>query len=614
MIDVTIKGSNIVVVLDRNHRHYNKARIITRSLLTAQEFDDDRFYISYDDLGFLRNKLDMSGLVHDRTISEEALKYIDQVYSTQVRNEDIKKGIHNEHVRKLIDGKLKKTIYEDQLSAISYVVNNERSGVFDVMGYGKTVECLAATVALGPAVFKTLVICPLTVIMGFKREIPKHTYLKFVAVPPGRKEASKFIKDNVNGDWNIMLVHPENLIIASDKKSSYMGETTKLLKSMTWDQIVIDEFHMYKNWDAKRTRCVVSIINESKNRNGKNPRVVLMTGTPVSESPTSAYVVLKILNGDMMPHITKFEDYFCVKQDITYGSNKKNYDKPDNSKTYKKLVGYKNLNELKSMIERVSIRRTKDDVVGFPKQTFIIRDVILNSKQLNLYKALCGEIVRELPNDSLINIHNFLKNNTKALKLRQLMNHPELINEEGDSAKYKELDYVFEELLSDPEQKVLVWTEWRKAVDLLYDRYNKTYGAAKLYGGVNNEELDLMRDRFENDDKLRVIISIPAKGGTGLDFLARARTAIYIDRPRSYILYNQSLDRICRRTALDGNLSELDKIRSKPATLMFLDVVNSLDEMIREELWNKLNFVDSVTIKDEKLIQLGKQDLLRYLR
>jgi SNF2 family DNA or RNA helicase len=540
----------------------------------------------------------MLGLVEGRTIENEAYDWVEYLDSLYAKNDNLKKGVANPETWKLLNGKLKTLPYEDQITAISYIIHNRRVGVFDTMGIGKTIQVLAATVAR-PEIAKTLVVCPKSVMMGFEREIQKHTYATSVSVPTGRKLALEFIKGVKGSNWNFMLIHPENLI----STTTYDNEITKLLKTLVWDQVIVDEFHMYKNWTARRSKCVAAIINGSRASDGKAPRVVLMTGTPVSENPASAYMVLRLLGRDQMPHPSRFENHFCVKKKIKVGKNIQ----------VDKIVGFKNLNELKTMIERVSIRRTKADVRGFPDQTFMIRDILLSGRQHDLYRALCGQIIKELPTQSLINVHSFLESNTKVLRLRQVMNSPALLGENGDSAKYVELDSILEELLSDPEQKVVLWTEWRAAVDLLYDRYNALYGAAKIYGGVSNQELESIRDDFETKDRPRVIVSIPAKGGVGLDFLARARTAIYLDRPRSFILYNQSLDRICRRIPPTANMSSLDVIRSRPATLMFLDVVGSVDEMIREELYGKVNFVDAVTISDETLVELGKQDLLRYL-
>jgi SNF2 family DNA or RNA helicase len=249
---------------------------------------------------------------------------------------------------------------------------------------------------------------------------------------------------------------------------------------------------------------------------------------------------------------------------------------------------------------------------GFPPKVFVVRDVFLEGKQLELYKKICGEVVSGISKDSFSGVENFLNNNNRLIRLRQAMNHPMLLGEEGDSAKYKELDNILEELLSDPEQKVVIWTEFRAAVDLLFQRYDSEYGAVKIYGGVDNDELAKIAEKFENGDRPRVAIAIPAKAGTGVDFLARARTAIYVDRPYSLVLYKQSLDRIHRRVDT-VNPKPIDIIRSKPATIMFLDIVNSVDELVREKLANKWDVAEAVTTSNESLVEMGRGDLLKYL-
>jgi SNF2 family DNA or RNA helicase len=608
MIEISLRGNSIVAVLDPKHRDYVKARIIVRSLLGSHEVAHDVFKITYDDMTFLRSKLDLAGLVHDREVGDEALGLISQIHQIDTVNADIKNGAYNAYTLQLLEGKIKTIPYNDQVSAITYLVYNRRAGLFDTMGTGKSNMVLATTVALD--VKKTLIICPLSVVIGFEREVNKHTYLKYESIPSGGKTALNFLKSNKDGDWDILFVHPENLV-ARGSKTKYSSDVAHILKTMTWDQVVIDEFHMYKNWEAKRTQSVVDIINTSRASDGYEPRVILMTGTPVSENPTSAYVALKLLTGNA-PHFTKFENHFCVKRKIEVQVRDKITGKIGRKKV-SKLTGYKNLSELKTMISRVSIRRT--NVEGFPEKIPIIRDIILSGAQLKLYRAMCSSITDGLSAKSQVNIAKFLESDARALRLRQLMNHPALLDEKGDSAKYKELDYIFDEILADNEQKVVVWTEWRKSVELLYDRYNSDYGVHKIYGGVGNLELKAIRDDFEAiGSGAKIVVSIPAKGGTGLDFLARARTAIYVDRPRSYILFKQSMDRLSRRINPSPDLSELDKIRAKPYKVMFLDVISSLDVMIREEMWEKTNFADMVTADTSESFELSRQDFLKYLK
>ena len=612
MVYVDFVKGNLCISLDRNNTYYSRVYFVLRSLLSVRSsnYNTNQWLIGYDDFLTFKQKLDSLGLVENRTMSPAAHKYLMDLAAQEAANQQIKEGFFNKDVEKLLEGKLKTQPYSDQLTGISYLVNNWRAGLFDSMGIGKSAMALSTIVALEGQVKKTLIICPKSVMLGFAREVEKHTFLKCLSLPSGKKEALKFLKDNKDSDWDILLVHPENLI-KNVKKGSLdkepYGDITYALKDMTFDMVIVDEWHQYKNIEAKRTRCVLSLLSDLRTHENQLSRVVLLTGTPISESPVNGYVTLKVLGCDFLPHITRFEKYFTVTKKMTINRKGKK-----GKTTFNKIVGYKNLVELKRRIERISIRRTKDDLEGFPDKIFTIRDVELTGKQKDLYNTACGEIVSSLDNSALVNLNEFFAGSGKSVRLRQLMNHPAFLGETCKSAKYEELDLICEELFADPEQKLIIWTEFRKAVDLIYDRWNDKYGVIKIYGGVDiNAEL---AHKFEHSSDYKIAAAIPAKGGTGVDFLARARTAVYLDRPYSLILYNQSIDRIHRRVAQSVNMTDLDRIKSQPATIMFLDVVNSIDVLIKEKLQQKQDIAEAVTTSDSKLIEMGKMDLLKYLR
>ncbi|RLC82676.1 MAG: hypothetical protein DRJ03_18640, partial [Chloroflexi bacterium] len=305
-----------------------------RSLLSAYEIEENVWTISYNDVVILRHRLDLMGLVEGRTIGEDAFSFITWIHSQRVRNEEIKKGINNQHIEGtlVLAQQLKTTLYTDQMAAVAFAVNNRRVGIFDEMGVGKSLEMLASVVALGAKVRRTLIVCPYTVQIGLVKEISKHTHLKALPVPNGRKRALKFIKQHEHDAWDFMLVHPENLVASGGK--AWSSEIMKYLMGMQWDMICVDEFHMYKNMDAKRTKCILALLNETRDREGKYPRAIVMTGTPVSESPMNAYVVLHALSRERVPHYTKFASHFEVRQDITYG-------KHAGARTHSKVTGYK---------------------------------------------------------------------------------------------------------------------------------------------------------------------------------------------------------------------------------------------------------------------------------
>lgn len=599
MIGIELRGKRLCAVLDPDHPQYKNVYIMVRSLLNSREITRNVWAIDYNSLVILKDKLNKFGLTEDRTITGDAKNLVDWITAQHVKNENIKNGEHNEYIKSLLEGKTKTIPYEDQYTAIAYLVGNQKCGLFDDLGAGKTGVSLWSILAV-PEIRKTLVVCPKTVIPGFIREIKKHTDLKYLEIPAGRKEASYFLKKHKDDDYNIILVHPENLI--GGKKNEIYGAITKILSKMVWDCVIVDEFHMYKNLSAKRTKCVLSLLTETRNREGKDPRCVLMTGTPVSENPLNAYTALKVLS--FVPHISRFKHYYCIEKEVNHGSG-----------THFEIVGYKNLDELKVWLDQVSIRRTKAEMKGFPERPPPIeRDVFLTGKHLEQYNLIRDEVIKELKEMSPKEVFDLQKwlGSAKAIRLRQILNHPGVLDATGDSCKYKELDNILEEILADKENKVVVWTEYRKAVDLLYERYNTQYGVQKLYGGVDITE-NLIKD-FEETDKKRIIAAIPAKAGTGTDFLARARYFIYVDLPYSYTLYKQSLDRGHRRIPQSGNLSKLDKIRSSPLTVIFLHAENTVDSLVRDKLHRKEDLVDALTVKEDVLIKIGREEVLRYLK
>jgi SNF2 family DNA or RNA helicase len=601
MLHISLKDKKkLLVTLDQKDPNYSKVYQVVRSLLTARESGVNTWVIGYDDFIQLKERLDKLGLTSGRTLSDEAFDFLSWIDGEEDKKISTKLGQYNEEIYLKIKDKIGVELYEDQISAVSYLVRNKRSGLFYPMGTGKTVITLSVLAYLDKEVTKTLVVCPKTVMMGYAREIEKYTDFKYISIPSGnRTKALDYFRKKIDDDWKICLVHPENLV-GSGKAVS--NDLSVLLKTVPFDMIIVDEFHQYKNISTKRTKNVIALMDEIRTKKKEYSRAVVMTGTPISESPLNAYSFLRIVGYDRLPHVNRFENYFTITKDCNFSG-----------RSFKKVVGYKNLSDLKGRLDRYSIHKTKDSLKGFPDKMEQIREIELSGTQLSLYKAICGELVEELPKTTKINLAGLLNSCNALVRLRQVLTHPALLEEEGNSVKYEELDSVVEEVLSDPEAKLLVWTEFRKSVDLLYERYNKDYGAVKIYGGVENNQLAKIATDFEGSGGPRIAVCIPAKAGTGVDFLARARTAVYVDRPFSYVLYRQSLDRIHRRVKTSGVLSDLDRIRSQPATIIFLDVANSIDELIRDKLNMKGDLVSVLTEANERLVEIGRDDLLRYL-
>ncbi len=457
------------------------------------------------------------------------------------------------------------------------------------MGTGKSFQSLATIAATLQDNDKALVVAPKSVLMDFEGEVYNHTYLNPFVIPAGRKKAIQALKDS-NHSWDILMVHPENII---GTKDSLKSEVAEELLRMPFKAILIDEFHQYKNPEAKRSQVLFELVRRLRTKDGKYPRIHPMTGTLVSENPANAYFALQIAGKGNLPSQVKFEKYFTIKKEIPIKR-----EDPRTGRTYtlnvEKVVGYKNLDVLKQRLDRCSIRRRKEDLKGFPQKTVQTRSVVLSGKQATLYKDLKKDIKSLVdkikdPKEKI----RFFSENSKGIRLVQLLHHPELIGESGTSAKYEAIDGILEEVLSDPEQKIVLWTNYRDGVDLIYDTWNKKYGVLKLYGGV--EVTEDLKQEFLYGSKQRIVAAIPQKAGTGVDFLARARTSVFVDYVRSLLLQNQTVDRLHRRVKTEGELSWLDEMRSKPCTIIFLEAKDTYDEDIRESLKSKQSMSKSST-------------------
>ena len=497
--------------------------------------------------------------------------------------------------RVLRSKRVRSTLFPEQIDGVNFLINHRGCCLADEMGVGKTLQLLAAYAELRekePGVL--FVICPNVVKSNWAKEVSKHTDFTVGVVGNGVAEVTEDLSTfSVREGLDIVVIHYDALI---GKKGQPYNPALDVLKKIPISAIVLDEAHQVKHLDTRRAVAVMNLKEILRDSQGLHPRTWLATGTLISESPEDAWSVFR-LTDTRVPTYPRFSNHYIKKADIAYGP-----------RTIRSKVGYKNLANLKAHLSPISIRRLKSDMQGFPDKVEHTISVKLGKAQAALYDDVRRNLITELnsTNDKL----TLAEAAVKVVRLRQILNHPNLVDEPGESAKYNELEVLLEEILSDPLQKVIIWTEFRKAVELMSVRYAK-YGVVQLMGGV--KDIADLSARWDTSAE-RVAIGIPAFGGTGIDFLARCRTAIYVDIPFSTVLYRQSLDRIHRRVVTSPNPSSIELIKASPATVVYLHVDGTVDDLVADTIAHKGSIADALMTRDEKLIELGKAQLLSYLR
>jgi SNF2 family DNA or RNA helicase len=561
------------------------------SLLSAKYFKNGGYWtFDFRELEKLSDNLEMLGI--KKCIDEDGIEKFLSYKRVQKRLDDVKEGKCD------IDVKMFKTMpFEEQKIGVDYLSRKWLSGLFDEMGLGKTKQVLDTLVLWrekGKVKGNGIVICPNTAKFSWCDEIELHSNFTHFEIGNGTATCRRdiqFVRDN-----------PKDLFIVHMDALRYIQND--LLK-MNPAFVFVDEFHFFKSVGTSRkdgslrSQALFHMIDIWKKRN-PSLKVIVMTGTPVAERPEEAYAVLEMLLPGFIASHSRFLNRYCNFEFNHYYIWKT--DRVGRRKRIRQrvreVVSYKNLKELKGLIELCGIRRLKSEVKGFPEKIEITKYIILTGKHLSDYEkvknATREEILKLKSQGRDFNVAN------KFVRLMQVVNNPAVLDGDDCSCKYDLLDELLDEILWNSDEKVIVWAIFRRAIELLYKRYDKRYGTDCIFGDVPIESRGDVIKRFNEEKRPRVLICHPAAGGTSLN-LQRAQTAIYVDQMFALTQRLQSEDRIHRR--------------SSKGTVRIINIVakGTVDEPLVKLLKEKRNMKDALLTSDDLLVKNQKEHLLKYL-
>jgi hypothetical protein len=328
------------------------------------------------------------------------------------------------------------------------------------------------------------------------------------------------------------------------------------------------------------------------------PRLVAITGTPVSESPLNAYTLLRLIDPALAVSRSKFQAVFTESEVRFFGGRR-----------IQKVSGYKNLDKLRALLANISIRRTMDEVKGMPEKIWIERFSEMDDAQKAEYKNIAKQTAAHLRNSKNKSLSEE-DVTTATLRLRQVINDPAILQSDAQSCKFDSLEEIADEVLEDQMAKLVVWTNFIDPIPRLIQRF-KRYKPLAIYGPTTQEEISHLNKTFDHSDN-RIIFVTPAKGGTGLDFLNRARVAVYIDLPWSYVQFVQSQDRIIRRTNVESD-DPIEKLKGSPATLIRLHIRNTIDDLVWENLSRKMALATTATSISIDDLRMSRDEILEFI-
>ena len=287
----------------------------------------------------------------------------------------------------------------------------------------------------------------------------------------------------------------------------------ELVDDGTIGMIAFDEAHKAKNPDSQQGRALMSI---------SAPHAIPMSGTFLLNNPMDLYLPLAWA-GFEDHSFYQYKKHYCVMGG--FGG--------------KEVVGYKNLDELRSTMSKVMLRRTKADVLDLPPKVHVTEYVEMTPEQKKLYKD-----VREQIKDNIDKIRLYPDPMSEMLRLRQVTGYPGILSTSvTQSAKMDRLEEIVEETASVGE-KCIVFSQWSMMTNVVKERL-KRFKPAYITGEVASEERMDEIKRFQNDPDCKVIIGTIGAMGTGLTLTA-ASTVIFLDEPWNRGIKDQAEDRAHR--------------------------------------------------------------------
>ena len=383
----------------------------------------------------------------------------------------------------------------------------------DDMGLGKTAQ-LIATLLVDRADGPTLVVCPVSVLGNWARELERFAPDLGVEVHHG--------PDRFGGEDSSFTERAQAADVVLTTYS-LVGRDIEHLTGVGWGRIVLDEAQQIKN-SATATARAVNRLRAS--------RRVAMTGTPVENRLAELWSIMHFLNPGLLGPLSSFSRRFAAP-----------IERDQDEVATQRLQG---------LVSPFLLRRLKTDrsiISDLPDKIEQTEHCPLTQEQATLYQAVVDDLLAAAASEEGIARSGAVLGG--ITKLKQVCNHPAHFLGDGSalSGRSGKLDRV-EELLDailDAGEKVLCFTQFAQWGDLLVPHLSRRYGQEVLWlhGGVTRARREETMARFKDPDGPQIFLLSIKAGGTGLNLTA-ASHVVHLDRWWNPAVEDQATDRAHR--------------------------------------------------------------------
>jgi len=472
----------------------------------------------FDDAGRFKGQLPedcfrLADVVYGRSdiqLGEDAVRYAQRLAedaAQEVRAQAISREIMQSGG--VLPG-IRARLYPYQVEGVAFLASRGRALLADDMGLGKTLQAITAAhwMAQHADIKRILVVCPASLKHQWAREIEKFTGHNAQTIQGGA--GTRHVQ--YRADALFFVVNYELVL----RDLSVVNETLRP------DLLILDEAQRIKNWQTKIASTIKLITSRY---------AFVLTGTPLENRLVDLYSLLQVIDSRVLGPLWRCMIDFHITDERG------------------KVIGYRNLSELRRRIAPVMLRRDRSLVRDqLPDRSEVRLDLPMTRKQQELHDSALSAAGRLATIAKRRPLTPSEQNRLMAAlqQARMACNAAGLVDKETEgSPKLDELARLLEDLCLQSSQKVVVFSQWELMTVMVEKVLRQlNIGSVRLHGGVPTHKRGDLMDRFREDTGVQVFISTDA-GGVGLN-LQSASVLINLDMPWNPAVLDQRIARVHR--------------------------------------------------------------------
>ncbi len=418
--------------------------------------------------------------------------------------DEIRKDPENHPLRKTL---LNTELLPYQLDGIAFAVGAGRAIIADDMGLGKTIQGIGVAELLSQDadISKVLIVCPASLKSQWRLEIEKFSGRTCRLVLGSASERAAQYDD------------PSFFTVCNYEQ---ILRDIPAVEKVKWDLIILDEGQRIKNWETKTSRITKSL---------KSPFALVLTGTPLENRLDDLFSIVEFVDDRRLGPAFRFFNRHRVTDEKG------------------KLLGYKNLDQLRERLSPILLRRTRAEVLSqLPPRSTEIRRIPPTEEQLEIHNGH-KRIISSIVSKKYISEMDLLRLQKALLMCRMSANSTFLVDKTppGYSSKLEELDTLIDQLSAEQDRKIVLFSEWTTMLNLIEPLIEKRrLNFVRLDGSVPQKKRQALMHQFRRDPDCRLFITTNA-GSTGLNLQA-ANTVINVDLPWNPAVLEQRIGRAHR--------------------------------------------------------------------